>query len=149
VSNQQTINFYQELGLGRDETTKELRRKATHVARQWRQRASLSGRNGREAAEKLKIARAAIEIFCNDDARQNYDETLAFTPATESEEIDWIDEAWKYYFADDYDAARAAAQQARSFDDRNPRSYVISAYIEILHGDTKLALEYAKIRRTF
>ncbi|WP_311358799.1 hypothetical protein [Actinomyces oris] len=143
MSSQQTINFYQELGLGRDESTEELHRKATHVARQWRQRASLSGRNGREAAEKLKIARAAIEIFCNDETRQNYDATLAFTPATESEEIDWIDEAWKYYFADDYDAARAAAQQARSFDGRNPRSYVISAYIEILHGGTKLALEYA------
>lgn len=143
MSNQQSINFYQELGLGRDESTEELHRKATHVARQWRQRASLSGRNGQEAPEKLKIAKAAIEVFRNDETRQNYDATLAFAPAAESEEIDWIDEAWKYYFADDYDAARAAAQQARSFDGRNPRSYVISAYIEILHGDTKLALEYA------
>lgn len=141
--NQQHINFYQELGLGRDESTEELHRKATHVARQWRQRASLSGRNGQEAADKLKIAKAAIEVFCDDETRQNYDSTLAFTPAAESEEIDWIDEAWKYYFADDFDAARAAAQQARSFDGRNPRSYVISAYIEILQGDTKLALEYA------
>ena len=139
----QNINFYQELGLGRDESTEELHRKATHVARQWQQRASLSGRNGQEAAEKLKIAKAAIEVFYNDETRQNYDATLTFTPAADSQEIDWIDEAWKYYFADDYDAARAAAQQARSFDDRNPRSYVISAYIEILHGDTKLALEYA------
>ena len=143
MSNQQSINFYQELGLGRDESTEELHRKATHVARQWRQRASLSGRNRQEAPEKLKIAKAAIEVFRNDETRQNYDATLAFAPAAESEEIDWIDEAWKYYFADDYDAARAAAQQARSFDGRNPRSYVISAYIEILHGDTKLALEYA------
>ena len=139
----QNINFYQELGLGRDESTEELHRKATHVARQWQQRASLSGRNGREAAEKLKIAKAAIDVFCNDETRQNYDATLTFKPAPDSQEIDWIEEAWKYYFADDYDAARAAAQQARSFDDRNPRSYVISAYIEILHGDTKLALEYA------
>ena len=143
MSNQENINFYQELGLGQDESTEELHRKATHVARQWRQRASLSGRNGREAAEKLKISKAAIDIFSNDETRQNYDATLTFTPAAESEEIDWINEAWKYYFADDYDAARAAAQQARSFDGRNPRSYVISAYIEILHGDTKLALEYA------
>ena len=141
--NQQSVNFYQELGLGQDESTKELHRKATHVARQWRQRASLSGRNGQEAAEKLKIAKAAIEVFRDDETRQNYDATLTFSPAADSQEIDWIDEAWKYYFADDFDAARAAAQQARSFDDRNPRSYVISAYIEILHGDTKLALEYA------
>ena len=143
MSNQESINFYQELGLGRDESTEELRRKATHVARQWRQRASLSGRNGQEAAEKLKIAKAAIEVFRDNETRQNYDSTLAFTPAAESEEIDWIDEAWKYYFADDYDAARAAAQQARSFDDRNPRSYVISAQIETFHGDVKQALEYA------
>ena len=141
--NQQTINFYQELGLGQDESTKELHRKATHVARQWQQRASLSGRNGQEAAEKLKIAKAAIDVFRDDKTRQNYDATLTFSPAADSQEIDWIDEAWKYYFADDYDAARAAAQQARSFDERNPRSYIISAYIEILHGDTKLALEYA------
>lgn len=143
MSNKQSINFYQELGLGRDESTDELHRKATHVARQWRQRASLSGRNGQEAADKLKIAKAAIEIFRNDETRQNYDATLTFSPAADSQEIDWIEEAWKYYFADDYDAARAAAQQARSFDDRNPRSYVISAQIETFHGDAKQALEYA------
>ena len=141
--NQQSVNFYQELGLGQDESTKELHRKATHVARQWQQRASLSGRNGQEAAEKLKIAKAAIEVFRDDETRQNYDATLTFPPAADSQEIDWIDEAWKYYFADDYDAARAAAQQARSFDDRNPRSYVISAQIETFHGDAKQALEYA------
>lgn len=143
MSNQENINFYQELGLGRDESTEELHRKATHVARQWRQRASLSGRNGQEAAEKLKIAKAAIEVFHDDETRQNYDATLTFSPAADSQEIDWIDEAWKYYFADDYEAARAAAQQARSFDDRNPRSYVISAQIETFHGDAKQALEYA------
>lgn len=143
MSNQESINFYQELGLGQDESTEELHRKATHVARQWRQRASLSGRNGREAAEKLKIAKAAIEVFRDDETRQNYDSMLTFTPAAGSQEIDWIDEAWKYYFADDYDAARAAAQHARSFDDRNPRSYVISAQIETFHGDAKQALEYA------
>lgn len=141
--NQQSVNFYQELGLGRDESTEELHRKANHIARQWRQRASLSGRNGQEAAEKLKIAKAAIEVFRDDETRQNYDATLTFSPAADSQEIDWIDEAWKYYFADDYDAARAAAQQARSFDDRNPRSYVISAQIETFHGDAKQALEYA------
>ena len=143
MSNQQTINFYQELGLGRDESTEELHRKANHIARQWRQRASLSGRNGQEAAEKLKIAKAAIEVFHNDETRQNYDATLTFSPAADSQEIDWIDEAWKYYFADDYDAARAAAQQARSFDGRNPRSYVISACVEMLHGSANQALEYA------
>ena len=138
----QNINFYQELGLERDESTEELRRKATRIAYQWRQRASLSGRNGQEAVEKLKIATAAIEVFGNDETRQNYDAMLTFTPA-DAQEIDWIDEAWKYYFADDYDAARAAAQQARSFDGRNPRSYVISAQIETFHGDAKQALEYA------
>ena len=139
----QNINFYQELGLGQDESTEELHRKANHIARQWRQRASVSGRNGQEAAEKLKIANAAIEVFRDDETRQNYDAMLTFAPAADSQEIDWIDEAWKYYFADDYDAARAAAQQARSFDDRNPRSYVISAQIETFHGDAKQALEYA------
>ena len=139
----QNINFYQELGLGQDENTEELHRKANHIARQWRQRASLSGRNGQEAADKLKIANAAIEVFRDDETRQNYDATLIFSPAADSQEIDWIDEAWKYYFADDYEAARAAAQQARSFDDRNPRSYVISAQIETFHGDAKQALEYA------
>ena len=139
----QNINFYQELGLGQDESTEELHRKANHIARQWRQRASLSGHNGQEAAEKLKIANAAIEVFRDDETRQNYDAMLTFAPAADFQEIDWIDEAWKYYFADDYDAARAAAQQARSFDDRNPRSYVISAQIETFHGDAKQALEYA------
>lgn len=108
--NKRNIDFYQELGLRQDEDTEKLHRKAKHIARQWRQRASLSGRNGQEAAEKLKIAYAAIEVFSNDETRQSYDAMLTFTPAADSQEIDWIDEAWKYYFADDYDAARAAAQ---------------------------------------
>lgn len=141
--NKRNIDFYQELGLRQDEDTEELRRKANHIACQWRQRASLSGRNGQEAAEKLKIAKAAIEVFRDDETRQNYDSMLTFAPAADSQEIDWIDEAWKYYFADDYDAARAAAQQARSFDGRNPRSYVISACVEMLHGSANQALEYA------
>ena len=141
--NKRNIDFYQELGLRQDEDTEELHRKAKHIARQWRQRASLSGRNGQEAAEKLKIAYAAIEVFSNDETRQSYDAMLTFTPAADSQGIDWIDEAWKYYFANDYDAARAAAQQARSFDGRNPRSYVISARVEMLHGSANQALEYA------
>lgn len=68
---------------------------------------------------------------------------LASKSAADSQEVDWIDKAWKYCLADDYDAVCAAAQQARSLDGRNPGNFVISAYIEILRGDAKQALEYA------
>ena len=50
-----TIDYYQEFGFKRKESTAQLRQYIERVRRQWRQLAVLSGNKGAEASEKLRL----------------------------------------------------------------------------------------------
>ena len=129
-----TIDYYQEFGFKRKESTAQLRQYIERVRRQWRQLAVLSGNKGAEASEKLRLLADAALIFQDDASREAYDQTLLSQPVDDSAPIDWIAEARKYYFVDDDDAARAAASKARAVHGNDPQSYVISAWIELREG---------------
>ena len=129
-----TIDYYQEFGFKRKESTDQLRQNIERVRRQWRQRASLSGDKGAEASEKLRLLADAALVFQDDASREAYDQALLSQPVDDSTPIDWIAEARKYYFVDDDDAARAAASKARAVHGNDPQSYVISAWIELREG---------------
>jgi len=129
-----TIDYYQEFGFKRKESTDQLRQDVERVRRQWRQLASLSGNKGAEASEKLRLLADAALVFQDDASREAYDQALLSQPVDDSAPIDWIAEARKYYFVDDDDAARAAASKARAVHGNDPQSYVISAWIELREG---------------
>lgn len=129
-----TIDYYQEFGFKRKESTDQLRQDIERVRRQWRQLAVLSGNKGAEASEKLRLLADAALVFQDDASREAYDQTLLSQPVEDSAPIDWIAEARKYYFVDDDDAARAAASKARAVHGNDPQSYVISAWIELREG---------------
>lgn len=129
-----TVNYYQEFGFKRKESTDQLRQDVERVRRQWRQLAVLSGNKGAEASEKLRLLADAALVFQDDASREAYDQTLLSQPVDDSAPIDWIAEARKYYFVDDDDAARAAASKARAMHGNDPQSYVISAWIELREG---------------
>ena len=129
-----TIDYYQEFGFKRKESTDQLRQDIERVRRQWRLLASLSGDKGAEASEKLRLLADAALVFQDDASREAYDQTLLSQPVDDSAPIDWIAEARKYYFVDDDDAARAAASKARAVHGNDPQSYVISAWIELREG---------------
>ena len=129
-----TIDYYQEFGFKRKESTDQLRQDIERVRRQWRQLAVLSGDKGAEASEKLRLLADAALVFQDDASREAYDQALLSQPVEDSAPIDWIAEARKYYFVDDDDAARAAASKARSVHVNDPQSYVISAWIELREG---------------
>ena len=129
-----TIDYYQEFGFKRKESTDQLRQDIERVRRQWRQLAVLSGNKGAEASEKLSLLADAALVFQDDASREAYDQTLLSQPVEDSAPIDWIAEARKYYFVDDDDAARAAASKARAIHGNDPQSYVISAWIELREG---------------
>lgn len=128
------IDYYQEFGFKRKESTDQLRQDVERVRRQWRLLASLSGDKGAEASEKLRLLAEAAIVFQDDASREGYDQTLLSQPVDDSAPIDWIAEARKYYFVDDDDAARAAASKARAVHGNDPQSYVISAWIELREG---------------
>ena len=129
-----TLDYYQEFGFKRKESTNQLRQDIERVRRQWRQLAVLSGNKGAEASEKLRLLADAALVFQDDASRETYDQTLLSQPVDDSAPIDWIAEARKYYFVDDDDAARAAASKARAVHGNDPQSYVISAWIELREG---------------
>lgn len=129
-----TLDYYQEFGFKRKESTNQLRQDIDRVRRQWRQLAVLSGNKGAEASEKLRLLADAALVFQDDASREAYDQTLLSQPVDDSAPIDWIAEARKYYFVDDDDAARAAASKARAVHGNDPQSYVISAWIELREG---------------
>lgn len=128
------LDYYQEFGFKRKESTDQLRQDVERVRRQWRQLAVLSGNKGAEASEKLRLLAEAAIVFQDDASREAYDQTLLPQPVDDSAPIDWIAEARKYYFVDDDDAARAAASKARAVHGNDPQSYVISAWIELREG---------------
>ena len=129
-----TLDYYQEFGFKRKESTNQLRQDIERVRRQWRQLAVLSGNKGAEASEKFRLLADAALVFQDDASREAYDQTLLSQPVDDSAPIDWIAEARKYYFVDDDDAARAAASKARAAHGNDPQSYVISAWIELREG---------------
>lgn len=49
------IDYYQEFGFRRKESTDQLRQDVERVRRQWRWRASLSGKDGEEASDSLSL----------------------------------------------------------------------------------------------
>ena len=128
------LDYYQEFGFKRKESTDQLRQDVERVRRQWRLLASLSGDKGAEASEKLRLLADAALVFQDDASREAYDQTLLSQPVDDSAPIDWIAEARKYYFVDDDDASRAAASKARAAHGNDPQSYVISAWIELREG---------------
>lgn len=128
------LDYYQEFGFKRKESTVQLRQDIERVRRQWRQLAFLSGDKGAEASEKLRLLADAALVFQDDASREAYDQALLSQPVDDSAPIDWIAEARKYYFVDDDDAARAAASKARAVHGNDPQSYVISAWIELREG---------------
>ena len=128
------LDYYQEFGFKRKESTVQLRQDIERVRRQWRLLASLSGNKGAEASEKLRLLADAALVFQDDASREAYDQALLSQPVDDSAPIDWIAEARKYYFVDDDDAARAAASKARAVHGNDPQSYVISAWIELREG---------------
>jgi len=128
------VDYYQEFGLKRKESTDQLRQDVERVRRQWRQLAVFSGNKGAEASEKLRLLADAALVFQDDASREAYDQALLSQPVEDSAPIDWIAEARKYYFVDDDDAARAAASKARAVHGNDPQSYVISAWIELREG---------------
>lgn len=136
-------NYYEEFRLNREDSIETVKKQLERIRMQWRERASLAGRRGEEAREKLKMIADAEAVFENDETREEYDLLLLAAPEVEPQEIDWRGRAWSYYFGGDYGASGVAARLAREADSKDPFAFVISAWVELKEGDFKRAKEYA------
>ena len=127
------VDYYEEFALHREDSTQKILKDLKKVQRQWRTLGVRSGREGKEANEKLRLIEKALQAFQSDESRHTYDESLKQAPkAIKSEKkTDWINESWKYYFVGDNGPAKIAASKARSAENDNPQCYVVSAWVEL------------------
>ena len=138
------VNFYGELGLDRTWSVEQLRAKLGKLQLHWKRRASLAGKHGEEARERLSVIEAALGTFVDEDAKERYDHQLRRAETVGADDaVNWVARAWTYYFAEDYDAATVAARKARGQGPGDPAAYVVSAWIELAQNQAKRAAEYA------
>jgi len=138
------VNFYGELGLDRTWSVEQLRAKLGKLQLHWKRRASLAGKHGEEARERLSVIEAALGTFVDEDAKERYDHLLRHADTVVADDaVNWVARAWTYYFAEDYDAATVAARKARGQGPGDPAAYVVSAWIELAQNEAKRAAEYA------
>ena len=137
-------NFYGELGLDRTWSVEQLRAKLGKLQLHWKRRASLAGKHGEEARERLSVIEAALGTFVDEDAKERYDHQLRRAETVAADDaVNWVARAWTYYFNEDYDAAAVAARKARGQGPGDPAAYVVSAWIELAQNEAKRAAEYA------
>ena len=137
-------NFYGELGLDRTWSVEQLRAKLGKLQLHWKRRASLAGKHGEEARERLSVIEAALGTFVDEDAKERYDHQLRRAETVGADDaVNWVARAWTYYFNEDYDAATVAARKARGQGPGDPAAYVVSAWIELAQNEAKRAAEYA------
>ena len=138
------VNFYGELGLDRTWSVEQLRAKLGKLQLHWKRRASLAGKHGEEARERLSVIEAALGTFVDEDAKERYDHQLRRAETVGADDaVNWVARAWTYYFAEDYDAATVAARKARGQGPGDPAAYVVSAWIELAQNEAERAAEYA------
>ena len=137
-------NFYGELGLDRTWSVEQLRAKLGKLQLHWKRRASLAGKHGEEARERLSVIEAALGTFVDEDAKERYDHQLRRAETVGADDaVNWVARAWTYYFNEDYDAATVAARKARGQGPDDPAAYVVSAWIELAQNEAERAAEYA------
>jgi len=138
------VNFYGELGLDRTWSVEQLRAKLGKLQLHWKRRASLAGKHGEEARERLSVIGAALGTFVDEDAKERYDHQLRRAETVAADDaVNWVARAWTYYFNEDYDAATVAARKARGQGPGDPAAYVVSAWIELAQNEAERAAEYA------
>lgn len=142
-----TVNFYDELDLNPDDSAARLLEHLEQQRLGWLSRAGRSGEQGARARQRLLLIEQAQAAFTDDDARAFYDNHLSREREqgqnTTSEQIDWQDRAWSYYYMGDFGAAEVAARKAREAAPNDPMPYVVSTWVALAENDTTNARQFA------
>ena len=139
---QRAVDFYDELGLNRDDSIQQIREALGLQKPEWASKRGRAGEKGQAARERLKLIEAAEIVFADEDSREAYDRSLVRKPTTsiaEDARIDWLGRSWSYYFVQDYGAAGVAARKAREQATDDPMPYVVSAWVNLAEQELRRA----------
>lgn len=139
-------NYYDLLGLGRDDTVETILENLHDIKLGWQGKANRAGSLGEEGRAKLVLIDQAREAFADEDARERYDMALLRAQRTrpaQDEQVDWLSRAWTYYFLGEDGAGAVAARKAREQSPDNAMVYVVSAWIKLRQDELKQAKQDA------
>ena len=133
------VNFYEELGIGRDDTVTQIQETLRNLKFQLASKAARPSSQRESWMRQLELIGAAERVFRDEESRERYDVELDRVAVPEAAEIDWTTRAWNYYFADDNDAALIAARRAKEQSPGEPMSFVVSAWVYLKENEPKQA----------
>jgi len=140
------VNFYDELGLGRDDSVSQIQEALGNLRLQLSTKAARPGSQQEKWQRQLELVAQAEETFADDDSRERYDIALRRegAPAEGDEQtIDWTTRAWNYYFVGDNGAAFVAARKAKEQAPKDAMPFVVSAWVQLKDNEYKQAKQDA------
>ena len=103
------VDFYEELGIGRDDTVSQIRETLTSLKFQLTSKVARPSSQRDSWMRQLELIGDAEKVFWDEDSKERYDIELSRSATPDAPAVDWTTRAWNYYFADDIDAALIAA----------------------------------------
>lgn len=133
------VNFYEELGIGRDDTVSQIRETLTSLKFQLTSKVARPSSQRDSWMRQLELIGDAEKVFWDEDSKERYDIELSRSATPDAPAVDWTTRAWNYYFADDIDAALIAARRAKEQSPGEPMSFVVSAWVSLREGEANQA----------
>lgn len=133
-----TVNFYEELGLGRDDTVEQIHEDLKQLKLELSNKVTRPSTQQDRWMQQLEWLDQAAEVFADEDSRERYDIELGRTKTSDAA-VDWTTRAWNYYFVGDNGAALIASRKAKEQSPGEAMPFVVSAWVQLREGEEKQA----------
>lgn len=143
------INYYEELGISKESSLKEISEELAKQENLWRHR---EVNQPEKSTKMLSLIFEAREVFSSNDSRNHYDRALAEEDSQNelaslvSADFDkWLDKAKQFYDAKEYDMAKTAVDKALLYMPENMEDSQVFWLIASIYRDShelKEALKY-------
>lgn len=136
------VNFYEELGLGRDDTVEQIQDDLERLKLELSNKVTRPSTQQEHWMRQLELVDQAAEAFADEDSRERYDIELRRVKASDAP-IDWTTRAWNYYFVGDNGAALIASRKAKEQSPGEAMPFVVSAWVQLKEGEDRRAKQDA------
>lgn len=132
------VNFYEELGLGRDDTVEQIHEDLKQLKLELSNKVTRPSTQQDRWMRQLELLDQAAEVFADEDSRERYDIELGRAKTSDAP-VDWTTRAWNYYFVGDNGAALIASRKAKEQSPGEAMPFVVSAWVQLREGEEKQA----------
>ena len=132
------INFYEELGVGRDDSIAQIHAKLRELKQSLGKKLGPGRSSSQHWERQLELASQAEAVFADEDSRDRYDIELDRAEVSDAP-VNWTTRAWNYYFIGDNGAAMVAARKAKEQSPTEAMPFVVSAWVLLSEDEPRQA----------